>query len=713
MEQRAGRKRIHNFCRVLLVILFLVASLSIIKFFIGLNDSVEFERSVFISQIAEQMKEHLNVSLEHNMQLVGDFAKVISETRPKSFGEIQRLFPDYAGENSVNQLFLLSSECELYGINGAKQWVSLPYEEYLLDVLTKTHTNDFIRIGMNREFMAYSMQLPTPVILDGHEFSAVLYGWDSSEYRSALSSRLFEDKSSSLLIGKNGNIALYPEDGDSENYGYNVFTYLEKQGMDAKDLENIQKCIAGTGDATLLCELEDGRWLFRVSEYNELYRILILLPLQITSANTYRNLYSLIAGVGTALLLLFLIVGDILLSVYRQQKIQQAKELQTEFLMKSAQTKNDFLAKMSHDIRTPLNGIIGMNYIASTKVPPGNSELAECLQKVDISAQYLLGILNDILDMSKIESGKAGLASAPFSLFALTDSIETIILAQMEGKNILFYVEVLCEFDREYIGDELRIKQILINLLSNAVKFTDEGSITLEISTAAFDDKRDMVSFTVRDTGKGMTGEFLESVFAPFTQEDSGIAARYGGSGLGLSIVKAYTELMDGNVSVTSEPGVGSQFYVSIPLERTEQLISQETLPTTDEGVDYSGKRVLLCEDNNLNAEIAAAILKNFGLQVDWAENGKAGVELFRRSRPGGYAMIFMDIRMPEMDGYAATKVIRRMDREDAATVPICALSANAFYDDVAQSLEVGMNEHLAKPLEVSLLAQTLQKYLV
>lgn len=713
MEQWAGRERIHNFCRVFLTILFLIASLSIIKFFIGLNDSVELERSVFISQIAEQMKEHLNVSLEHNMQLTEDFAKVISEIRPESFDKMQRLFPDYAGENAVNRLFFLSSECELYDINGDKQWVSLPYEEYLLDVLAKTHTNDFIRVGTEQEFMAYSMQLPAPVTLDGHEFLAVLYGWDSSEYRSALSSRLFEDKSSSLLIGKNGNIALYPEDGDSENYGYNVFTYLEKQGMGAKDLENIQKCIAGTGDATLLCELEDGRWLFRVSEYSELYRILILLPLQITSAGTYRNLYSLIAGVGTALLLLFLIVGDILLSVYRQQKIQQAKELQTEFLMKSAQTKNDFLAKMSHDIRTPLNGIIGMNYIASTKVPPGNSELSECLQKVDTSAQYLLGILNDILDMSKIESGKVGLASAPFSLFSLTDSIKTIILAQMEGKNILFHVEVLCEFDREYIGDELRIKQILVNLLSNAVKFTEEGSITLEISSTALDNKRDMVNFTVRDTGKGMAGEFLESIFAPFTQEDSGIAARYGGSGLGLSIVKAYTELMDGNVTVTSELGIGSQFYVSIPLERTEQLISQETLPTTDEGVDYSGKRVLLCEDNNLNAEIAAAILKNFGLQVDWAENGKAGVELFRCSRLGGYAMIFMDIRMPEMDGYAATKVIRGMDREDAATVPICALSANAFYDDVAQSMASGMNEHLAKPLEVSLLAQTLKKYLV
>lgn len=713
MEQWAGRERIHNFCRVFLTILFLIASLSIIKFFIGLNDSVELERSVFISQIAEQMKEHLNVSLEHNMQLTEDFAKVISEIRPESFDRMQRLFPDYAGENAVNRLFFLSSECELYDIKGDKQWVSLPYEEYLLDVLAKTHTNDFIRVGTEQEFMAYSMQLPAPVTLDGHEFLAVLYGWDSSEYRSALSSRLFEDKSSSLLIGKNGNIALYPEDGDSENYGYNVFTYLEKQGMGDKDLENIQKCIAGTGDATLLCELADGRWLFRVSEYSELYRILILLPLQITSAGTYRNLYSLIAGVGTALLLLFLIVGDILLSVYRQQKIQQAKELQTEFLMKSAQTKNDFLAKMSHDIRTPLNGIIGMNYIASTKVPPGNSELSECLQKVDTSAQYLLGILNDILDMSKIESGKVELASAPFSLFSLTDSIKTIILAQMEGKNILFHVEVLCEFDREYIGDELRIKQILVNLLSNAVKFTEEGSITLEISIAALDNKRDMVNFTVRDTGKGMAGEFLESIFAPFTQEDSGIAARYGGSGLGLSIVKAYTELMDGNVTVTSELGIGSQFYVSIPLERTEQLISQETLPTTDEGVDYSGKRVLLCEDNNLNAEIAAAILKNFGLQVDWAENGKAGVELFRRSRPSGYAMIFMDIRMPEMDGYAATKVIRGMDREDAATVPICALSANAFYDDVAQSMASGMNEHLAKPLEVSLLAQTLKKYLV
>lgn len=712
--------RKHKKPKLLLIIniailsVFLIATITFIaKQFMGLNLSVENERSVFISQIAEQMKNSVIASRKNHLKTTRNFAIILDEVQPETFNQVCSLFPDYASSKSVNRLFFLSSDCELYGIDGVKQWTSLPYDEYFLNILSDEYTADFIRIGMNQEFMVYSALLSSPVQIDGHEISAILYGWDSSEYRAALSSRLFEEKSSSLLVGKNGNIAIYPEDKDNESYGYNIFSYLTNQGMNEYNLEIIKELLTETEDKTVLCEVNGNRWLFSSAYYSEQYRIFIMLPIQITSASTYQNLYGLIAGVVVSFLILLMFIGVILISVVLRQKAQRERELQTTLLMKTAQAKNEFLAKMSHDIRTPLNGIIGMNYIASTKMPQECKEVTEFLKKVDTTAKYLLGILNDILDMSKIESGELRLSAKPFSLETLKDEIETLVLSQMEGKNCKFIINAPKITDFDYIGDELRIKQILINLLSNAVKFTEKGSVTLAIKIRPIIDNTDEVIFSVHDTGKGMSKEFMENIFTPFTQEDDCIAANYGGSGLGLSIAKSFIDLMGGTITVTSELEKGSEFTVTLLLEKIA-LAKQETVEIQKMEITYNfvGKRLLLCEDNDLNAEIARVILEDFNLKVDRAENGKIGVELFEHSEPGYYAMIFMDVRMPQMDGYEATRTIRRLERLDAKQIPICALSANAFSDDIMKSMEAGMNEHLAKPLEITLLTDVLKKYL-
>lgn len=696
-----------------LFVFLIFAGIFIVKQFMGLNASVEYERSVFISQIAEQMKNNVMTSRESHLNNMQNFAVILDEVQPESFEEVRSLFPAYAGEDAVNRLFFLSLDCELFGIDGVKQWTSLPYDEYFLNVLSMQDTTDFIRIGMNQEFMVYSALIPKPLEIDGHEIAAILFGWDSSEYRDTLSSRLFEEKSSSLLVGRNGNIAIYPEDGDQESYGYNIFTYLADQGMQEDSLEMIRGLVQGTQDQTVLCEIEGSRWLFSTAYYSELYSIFIMLPIQTTSAGTYQNLYGLIAGVAASFLILFLFAGMILLSLSVRQRAQQEKELRTELLLKTAQAKNEFLAKMSHDIRTPLNGIIGMNYIASTRVAPERTEIRDCLEKVDIAAKYLLSILNDILDMSKIESGEVRLLKAPFSLAALQADIQALVLSQMEGKNIRFIMDVPGETDYDYLGDELRLKQILMNLLSNAIKFTEQGSVTLSIKAEPSAEEQDQVLFTVRDTGKGMSKEFIDHIFLPFTQENDSIAADYGGSGLGLSIVKSFVELMGGHIEVNSELGKGSEFTVSLLLEKIERKVQEAaTPPEAEDARSFAGKRVLLCEDNDLNAEIAELILRSHALEVERAENGKIGVELFKCSARGYYDMIFMDVRMPEMDGYEATRTIRAMERADAKQVPICALSANAFSEDIRQSMEAGMNEHLAKPLDVELLAEVLKKYL-
>lgn len=710
-QKKQGRMLVINLT-VLAVFLILTITF-IVKQFMELNASVEYERSVFISQIAEQMKGNVITSRKNHMENTRNFAVILDEVKPETFEQIGRLFPDYAESQAVNRLFFLSSDCELYGIDGVKQWTSLPYDDYFLKVLSDQYTADFIRIGTNREFMAYSALLPTPIEIDGHEISAVLYGWDSSEYRATLSSRLFEEKSSSLLVGKSGNIAIYPEDEDSESYGYNIFSYLANQGMKEENLGIIRELLAGEGEQTVLCEVDGSRWLFSSAYYSEQYRIFIMLPIQITSAGTYQSLYGLIAGVVTSFVILFMIVGVILLSVVLRQRVQREKELQTELLMKTAQAKNEFLAKMSHDIRTPLNGIIGMNYIASTKMPPECNEVGECLKKVDISAKYLLGILNDILDMSKIESGEVRLSENPFSLESLRAGIEPLVSSQMEGKNFRFLIETPEATDYDYIGDELRLKQILINLLSNAAKFTEKGSVTLAIKVRPVEEEADEVTFSVRDTGKGMSKEFMERIFTPFTQENDNIAASYGGSGLGLSIVKSFVEMMGGTISASSELGVGSEFTVTVVLKKTARKKQEAVeLQSVETAFSFEGKRVLLCEDNDLNAEIAKVILEDLGLKVERAENGKIGVDLFEHSAPGYYAMIFMDVRMPQMDGYEATRIIRASARPDAKQVPICALSANAFSDDIRQSMEAGINEHLAKPLDITLLVEVLRKYL-
>lgn len=716
MEKNGNQKKRGILLVISLSVLsiFLILAITLIaKQFMGLNTSVENERSVFISQIAEQMKKNVMTSRENHLENIRNYAAILDEVQPETFERVSSLFSYYAGNETVNRLFFLSSDCELYGIDGVKQWTSLPYNDYFLDALSNKYTADFIRIGIKQEFMVYSVLLPGPVVIDGHEISAVLYGWDSSEYRATLSSRLFEEKSSSLLVGKNGNITIYPEDEDNESYGYNVFSYLANQGMKEESLEIIKELIAGTEDKTVLCEVAGSRWLFSSAYYSEQYRIFVMLPIQITSASTYQNLYGLISGVIASFFILFMIVGVILLSVVLRQRVQRERELQTELLMKTAQAKNEFLAKMSHDIRTPLNGIIGMNYIASTKVPLECKEVRECLKKVDIAARYLLNILNDILDMSKIESGELKLSAKPFSMEALINGIESLVLSQMKEKSIRFIIDAPEPQGYDYIGDELRLKQILINLLSNAVKFTDKGSVTLAIRIYPVTDKTDEVVFSVRDTGKGMSKEFLEHIFTPFTQENDDIAASYGGSGLGLSIARSFVELMNGTMTVDSELEKGSEFTVKIVLEKTE-LVKQEAVGIQNVGTAcrFSGKRVLLCEDNDLNAEIAIAILENFDLKVDRAENGKVGVELFEHSEAGYYAMVLMDVRMPEMDGYEATRSIRMLKRPDAKEVPVCALSANAFSDDIRQALEAGMNEHLAKPLDVTLLTEMLKKYL-
>ncbi|VYU44384.1 response regulator [Clostridium tertium] len=384
--------------------------------------------------------------------------------------------------------------------------------------------------------------------------------------------------------------------------------------------------------------------------------------------------------------------------------------------------KRNFLSRMSHEIRTPINAIIGMTDIANSNIDDKN-RIVDCLNKIEISSKFLLGIINDILDMSKIESGKMSITSEKFTLNSFTSNIESIINPQAKLKDIKFNI-IFSEIKyNNIIGDQLRVNQILINILSNALKFTPRGGeITLTIKVIQRKGKL-RIRFIIKDTGIGMDEEELERIFRPFEQANMDTSIKHGGTGLGLSITKNLVELMNGSINVSSIKGEGSQFTVEIPFEVDESNIDDNSYieiksdrfrvedQNKEVNYDFSGKRFLIVEDNELNLEIASEILKYKGANIETAENGQIAFEKFDNSSPGYYDAILMDVRMPVLNGYEATKKIRRSGHLDSKIIPIIAMTANAFNEDVSKALEYGMDDHIAKPIDKEILYSTLDKF--
>ena len=374
----------------------------------------------------------------------------------------------------------------------------------------------------------------------------------------------------------------------------------------------------------------------------------------------------------------------------------------------SAQAKSEFLARMSHEIRTPMNGIIGMTEIALRSDQSEESRRA-CMEKVQKSSHYLLGLLNDILDMSKIESGKMTLAREPFNLRTLLQDLHPVLDARFEEKQQRFLTQVELTSDWFY-GDSLRISQVLINLLGNAVKYSPARTqIQLTVRELAHADGTARVYFAVKDEGIGISEENRLRIFQSFEQVDNS-STRQQGTGLGLAISNRLVRMMGGNIELESQLGKGSTFYFTLrlPLAEDQQPQQEQELPQ----VDLSGRQILVAEDNALNMEIVRFFLEDMGCVVTPASDGRQALELFRESRPGFYDLILMDVMMPVMDGLEAANTIRSLPRPDSRTVPIVALSANAFDEDIKRSLASGMNAHLSKPIEPGKLAETLSKML-
>ena len=420
-----------------------------------------------------------------------------------------------------------------------------------------------------------------------------------------------------------------------------------------------------------------------------------------------------------------LVAGAVLLLIclytyYVYQKSKAEEQKQKQLLMNAAEeadaankAKSAFLLSMSHDIRTPMNAIIGFTNIALHQNTV--SDIHDSLEKVQKSSNHLLSLLNDVLDFSRIESGKVTISPEPVDITQLTDNVQAIMNGLLYNRDLKFEVHREGLKNPYVLADVLRIREVLVNLLGNAVKFTkDGGEITLDISSyPGADEKHIITRYVVRDNGIGMSEEFQKKLFDPFSQEDYANARTlYKGTGLGMAITKKYVDMMGGSIAVESKKGVGSTFTVEIPLELPEQVIQSEQKQHLHR--DLTGIHVLMAEDNDLNAELATMILEDAGMIVTRASDGKEVVDLFKNQPRGTYDLILMDIMMPNMDGHQAAKAIRALgiERSDAVTIPIIALSANAFIDDIQESLDSGMNDHISKPINMEELIDTITKYI-
>ena len=508
-------------------------------------------------------------------------------------------------------------------------------------------------------------------------------------------------KDGTIIVADNGIVAA-SNDGKllGQNTADNEVVQAMKQHTDSQHIFHLKN--EGTGCYGIMLKQRD----YYIYAY-------------LTDKEVFRNLP---LSVISVLFLYFLLFGISWFWAYKTDLVHQKKEREKDEeykakLLIAAQkaeaanrAKTEFLQRMSHDIRTPINGICGMLEVADHYANDIEKQ-TECRGKIKAASHMLLELLNDVLDMSKLESGEVVLEEAPFNLSKTFEEVLVVTEQMAAEKNVRIVWEENVFIHRDLIGSPGHVKRILMNILSNAVKYNKEnGQVYISCREIPLEQpEMTMMKFTCRDTGIGMTEKFRKRIFEPFTQEHTGSRGKFAGTGLGMPIAKKLVEKMGGTIAFESEEGEGTTFVIRIPFKiDTNKSPAPKTIEKTEASIQ--GMHILLAEDNELNMEIAEFVLQSEGAAVTKAVNGQEAVEIFQKSRPGELDAILMDIMMPVMNGYEAARAIRSLDREDSKTIPIVAMTANAFAEDKREAMAAGMNAHMAKPIQVDTLLRILSE---
>ena len=649
-------------------------------------------------------------------------------------------------KESESTLIFLQENGKAITTDGTKLRVDMP-SKLLLDLRNGYNIGKLVSLDYNQKKKdGYLVAIPCQeYTINGETYTAIGTLYDHSKLDSMLSVKSYNGNAYLFMLDNDGNITYTNQKEDKFFRNYFLLKHLKgDQAITEEEADSLQKKLDGREQGVELVESDKPYYLGYCPIENNNTMLICIVEKSVVD-NVLRD-YQKTIVFETILMadFILLLFAGLFYSISRRslaeqkaeyekrnneiqtqamkdmeesnKKLKKAKDITTEALQTAEnanKAKTDFLSNMSHDIRTPMNAIIGMTSLI--RHDAGNkAKVIEYADKIDISSQHLLGIINNVLDMSKIEAGKTVFKYTDFSILDFITELNTIFHSQIDEKNQTLTI-IKENIRHEWVnGDQVHLMQIFSNLVSNAVKYTQEGG-KIQFLVEECETKSSVYAkyrFLVSDNGMGMSADFKDTIFDAFTRAESSMTNKIQGTGLGMAITKNLVEAMGGTIDVESELGQGSCFEVLIDLRIAEdRFVSSAEQAEKDEpaGNVLKGMRFLCAEDNELNAEILMELLKIEGAECTICENGKRVLEAFEQSAPGDYDMILMDVQMPVMNGYEATKAIRRSSHELAKTIPIIAMTANAFSEDIQHSLAAGMNAHVSKPVEMKVLEKTIR----
>ncbi|MDD5831977.1 MAG: ATP-binding protein [Clostridiales bacterium] len=682
------------------------------------------ERSNQLEEMVTQIRANLDSGLQTHWNLVAGMNQAAQGIHFNNSQEVSdnivHMENDFRTDLYGCRVMLLDEQGTAYLSDGpAGIWYDV---SHLLDG-GKRHTFVSETDTIEGSFLVFSQELDSPITMgENHvRFTHIVLLKDIQTVKQYYTTTTYGGKAATYIIKKNGTLAYFDADSDDVIGARNIYKALEEaEYIQGRSFEIIKDQLDREGIVAANIMLNQTEYCYCLTALNNYdMTLMLLIPADCVAVSTMDMMNSTIRTQtifisAMALLMLLVLFGLIKLQRSSQMvKLEQETNKELNRLRAEAETANAaksiFLSNMSHDIRTPLNAIIGFTNIA-LKQNPG-SEVKACLDKISGSSEHLLALINDVLDISRIESGKAQFTPAPVDIAEVSESVLAIMHGYLSDRDINFQTDLGQPQTRYVLTDAVRVREVLVNILGNAVKFTnDGGTVTYAVSYRPGEDEHFIwVRYRISDTGVGMSEGFIDHIFDEFSQEEHDARTQYKGTGLGMTITKRYVDMMGGTISVESKKGVGSTFTVELPMEIADSEVKHTDFSVGK--VDFNGLKVLLAEDNDLNAEIAIVQLEELGMRITRAVDGEEAVRCFAENPQETFDIILMDVMMPKMNGYEATKTIRSMqDRPDAARIPIIAMTANAFAEDVQASLDAGMNGHLSKPIVIDEVIKTIAR---